>query len=92
MTLQPQEMGKLVQDLLDQRPYEEMGLKRTVVAEGIQLDAGFWYVPVSTPTEAAITFNYFGYLADLEEELEQMGHKVVIVPCLEGEVAHREGG
>jgi hypothetical protein len=87
-----QRIAHVVQELLDRNEYEERELTRTVAVDRIYQDHGYWYVPVATPHEAANTFNYYGYLADVEEELDQSGHKVVIVPCLEREVAHREGG
>jgi hypothetical protein len=75
-----------VKRYLEREPYRKESLPQTIVTEGVRPDEDYWYVPVSTPREAESVFDYYNYLAKIEEAiLEQENQHVILVPCLDSE-------
>ena len=57
------------------------GLTVEIVERSVKEDDGWWYVPIRPSSQGAITYNYYGVLADIEGELKENEHlDVLLVP------------
>jgi hypothetical protein len=75
-----------VKSYLHETPYKKENLPQVVVEGNVRPDEDYWYVPISTPREAESVFDYYNYLAKIEEAiLDNEDQHVILVPCLDSE-------
>ena len=75
-----------VKEYLKKNPYPKETLPQDIVGNGVRSDGDYLYIPISTLREAKSVFDYYNYLAKIEEAiLDKEGQHVILVPCLDSE-------
>jgi len=73
-------ISTLVRERLAGHPFDNVEIR--VLDELIRRDNGWWYVPVQASERLSEVNPYYELLATVEEELDESGLNVLLVPTL----------